>query len=162
MTRTLISESSDTNNPGSNCGYSGVVPDGEEWYTYLTDNTWGIQGEHLVGTAGQTVTVTRCHVVFQYIGTANGQNFHLMRRYAVSATYDCINGACISSTQYKTPGIYQSLSDCQTVCANGGSCGDGKQCVDPTNFCPPGKVCIDQSEFSSIEALISKIGSEVC
>ncbi|MEH2119021.1 hypothetical protein [Nostoc sp.] len=79
-----------------------------------------------------------------------------------TAKYDCINGQCISSTQYKTPGIYQSLADCQAVCANGGSCGQGKQCVDPTTFCPLGKVCIDQDEFSSIEGLISKINSEVC
>ena len=78
------------------------------------------------------------------------------------STYDCINGVCTVKTQYNTPGLYNSLSDCQAVCANGGSCGDGKQCIDPTNFCPPGKICIDQGEFSSIEALISKIGSEVC
>ena len=76
--------------------------------------------------------------------------------------YDCINGNCTKSTQYQTPGIYQSLNDCQAVCANGGACGSGKQCVDPTTFCPPGQVCIDQGEFASIEALISKIGSEVC
>lgn len=76
--------------------------------------------------------------------------------------YDCINGVCTKKTLYNTPGIYQSLEDCQAVCANGGSCADGKQCVDPTNFCPPGKVCIDQGEFSSIESLISQINSEVC
>ena len=77
-------------------------------------------------------------------------------------TYDCINGVCIPSTQYKTAGIYNSLANCQAVCANGGACASGKQCVDPTTFCPDGKVCIDQSEFASIEALISKINSEVC
>lgn len=79
-----------------------------------------------------------------------------------SQKYDCINGTCIIKTQYNTPGLYNSLSDCQAVCANGGSCGDGKQCVDPTTFCPDGKVCIDQGEFDSVEALISRIGSEVC
>ncbi|BBD69684.1 hypothetical protein NIES4072_29800 [Nostoc commune NIES-4072] len=76
--------------------------------------------------------------------------------------YDCINGQCITKTQYNTPGIYNSLADCQAVCSNGGACASGKQCVDPTTFCPDGKVCIDQGEFASIEALISKIGSEVC
>ena len=79
-----------------------------------------------------------------------------------SIKYDCLNGNCVASTQYQTPGLYQSLSDCQAVCANGGACASGKQCIDPTNFCPPGKICIDQGEFSSIEALISKINSEVC
>ncbi|MEH2000589.1 MAG: hypothetical protein V7L00_17890 [Nostoc sp.] len=72
--------------------------------------------------------------------------------------YDCLNGSCIKAAS----GIYKSLSDCQAVCANGGACGAGKQCVDPVTFCPDGKVCIEQGEFASIEALISKIGSEVC
>ncbi|MEH2164561.1 MAG: hypothetical protein V7K38_26795 [Nostoc sp.] len=76
--------------------------------------------------------------------------------------YDCINGQCIQSSTYETPGIYQSLADCQAVCANGGACASGKKCVDPTTFCPDGKVCIDQGEFDSIEALISKINSEIC
>ena len=76
--------------------------------------------------------------------------------------YDCINGQCIEAGTHKTPGIYTSLSDCQAVCANGGACAEGKQCVDPTTFIPSGKVCIDRSEFDSIEALISQIGSEVC
>jgi hypothetical protein len=76
--------------------------------------------------------------------------------------YDCINGICTLSSQYSTPGAYNSLLDCQAVCANGGACAEGKQCVDPTTFIPSGKVCIDQGEFDSIEALISKIGSEVC
>ena len=68
----------------------------------------------------------------------------------------------VPQSTYKTPGLYQSLTDCQTVCTNGGSCGDGKQCVDPTTFCPPGKVCIENSEFSSIQNLISGINNEVC
>ncbi|MEH2278124.1 MAG: hypothetical protein V7K40_25905 [Nostoc sp.] len=76
--------------------------------------------------------------------------------------YDCLNGTCVQKTQYNTPGLYPSLADCQAVCANGGACGSGKQCVDPTTFCPPGKVCIEQSEFSEIEGLISQINSEVC
>lgn len=80
----------------------------------------------------------------------------------VSQKFDCINGNCLDADKYTTPGIYQSLSDCQAVCANGGACASGKQCVDPTTFCPPGQVCIDQGEFGSIEALISQIGSEVC
>lgn len=80
----------------------------------------------------------------------------------VAIKYDCINGDCIDSSKYKTLGIYQSLADCQAVCANGGACGSGKQCVDPTTFCPSGKVCIDQNEYSEIQALISKINSEVC
>ncbi|MHC5751501.1 MAG: hypothetical protein ACYTXF_12935 [Nostoc sp.] len=102
------------------------------------------------------------------VDQGNGYIFH-PDAYVVSTTcpvsekqYDCINGACTVNTTYSTPGLYKSLADCQAVCANGGACAAGKQCVDPTTFCPDGKVCIDQGEFSSIEALISKIGSEVC
>lgn len=76
--------------------------------------------------------------------------------------YDCINGQCIIKTQYNTLGLYESLEDCQVVCANGGACAEGKQCIDPLTFVPSGKVCIDQNEFASIEVLINKIGSEVC
>lgn len=76
--------------------------------------------------------------------------------------YDCLNGQCVVSTQYSTPGTYANLADCQAACANGGACAEGKQCIDPTNFCPPGKVCIEQSEFSTIEGLLSQINSEVC
>lgn len=162
MTKTLIAASG--NGPDSNCGYSGTVPFGEEWYTVLIDDNHGAAGEHLVGVAGQVVTVSSCHSAGNYIGTANGQNFHFMRKYAVSTDnkYDCINGVCTLSTQYQTPGLYKSLADCQAVCADGGACGSGKQCVDPTTFCPPGKVCIDDSELSSIEGLIANINSEVC
>lgn len=77
-------------------------------------------------------------------------------------TYDCLNGQCVTSSKYTTPGIYKSLADCQAVCANGGACGSGKQCVEPTTYCPNGKVCIDQEEYGNIQGLIAKINSEVC
>lgn len=70
--------------------------------------------------------------------------------------FDCLNGNCTPSDT----GYFQSLADCQAVCAY--SCGEGKQCVDPNNFCPPGKICIDSSEYSQIEALINKISQEIC
>lgn len=76
--------------------------------------------------------------------------------------YDCLNGKCIDSASYKTDGIYKSLDDCQKVCSNGGSCGDGKICIDPNNYCPDGKACLDQSEVSQINSLIGKIRGEVC
>ncbi|MBN3911094.1 MAG: hypothetical protein HWQ35_32500 [Nostoc sp. NMS1] len=103
-----------------------------------------------------------------YTSTSPAKNVHLeiidndTGKPPTAPRYDCINGQCILKNTYNTPGIYNSLADCQAVCANGGACGSGKQCVDPTTFCPDGKVCIDQGEFASIEALISKIGSEVC
>ncbi|MEH1959859.1 MAG: hypothetical protein V7L05_08225 [Nostoc sp.] len=104
-----------------------------------------------------------------YTSTSPAKNVHLDiidndtgQPPPTTPKYDCINGQCISKNTYSTPGIYATLADCQAVCANGGACAAGKQCVDPTTFCPDGKICIEQSEFSSIEALISKINSEVC
>ncbi|MBH8575784.1 hypothetical protein I8752_22825 [Nostocaceae cyanobacterium CENA369] len=76
--------------------------------------------------------------------------------------YDCLNGQCIPKTTYNTPGLYNSLEDCQAVCANGGACAEGKKCVDPTTFCPDGHVCIEQGEYNSIQGLVDKIKSEVC
>lgn len=122
MGRELIAESSPT---GSNCGFSGVVPAGEEWCIVRVDNMWGAQGEFLIGSPGETVAVSRCHVMYQYIGIVNGQNFHYMRKYRTTpdvVTYDCINGACIESTTYKTPGIYTTLEECQANCGNGKDC----------------------------------------
>lgn len=99
------------------------------------------------------------------VDQGDGYIFH-PDAYVVSTTcpqattkYDCLNGQCVPNNIL---GLYNSLDDCQAVCANGGACSPGKQCVDPVTFCPDGKVCIDQGEFLSIEALISKIGSEVC
>lgn len=102
-----------------------------------------------------------------YTSTSPAKNVHLEiinndTGQPPTSKYDCLNGQCVVQSQYSTPGVYSSLADCQVVCANGGACSAGKQCVDPTTFCPDGKVCIDQGEFDSVEALISKIGSEVC
>lgn len=104
-----------------------------------------------------------------YSSTSPAKNVHLEiidndtgQPPAAAPKYDCLNGQCVLKTTYNTQGIYNSLADCQAVCANGGACASGKKCVDPTTFCPDGKVCLDQGEFDSIEALISKINSEVC
>lgn len=59
--------------------------------------------------------------------------------------YDCVNSACIKSTVYNTPGIYDSLSTCETSCGSGCS---GK--------------CISNSEWAQIEGLASQIKSKEC
>lgn len=43
--------------------------------------------------------------------------------------YDCLNGQCINSNTYNTPGIYSSLENCQSNCAKN-SCPDGYECVE--------------------------------
>lgn len=168
MSKRLISSSGEGGYT-SNCGYSGLVPVGEEWYAVLVDNIWGSKGEHLVGTAGQTVTVSQCYNSGVYIGYANDRPFHCMRKYAVdgsdtpdssTASYDCVNGTCVDARRYNTPGFFKSLLDCQKICAF--SCGDGKQCVDPISFCPPGKICLDSSEYGEIQRMISRIRENIC
>ncbi|MBD2197941.1 MULTISPECIES: hypothetical protein [Calothrix] len=59
--------------------------------------------------------------------------------------YDCINGACIPSSTYNTPGIYQSLSECEIACGTG--C-NGK--------------CISNAEWSKIEGLSSQLRNKNC
>jgi len=68
----------------------------------------------------------------------------------VSVPYDCVNGNCVESSQYNTPGIYNSLANCQAVCG-----------VSSTD-CPPGKVCLEQAEYDSINNLIAQLGGELC
>lgn len=102
-----------------------------------------------------SVTSSTCHDIhflrYENNCAPSGQELH-----------DCINGTCVKNTQYGTPGLYKSLADCQAVCANGGGCGEGKQCVDPNTYCAPGKVCIDQSEFNEISGLVGVINGKFC
>lgn len=65
--------------------------------------------------------------------------------------YDCINGQCTEKTQYNTPGLYQSLEECQVNCGTTNN-----------NECPPGYVCLTTSEFSEISSLASQIKGAVC
>ncbi|TAF07769.1 MAG: hypothetical protein EAZ77_08650 [Nostocales cyanobacterium] len=62
-----------------------------------------------------------------------------------SPAFDCINGACTNKTTYKTPGLYQSLEECQQMCGTG--CGG---------------VCISNSEWAQIQGLASQNKSKSC
>jgi hypothetical protein len=59
--------------------------------------------------------------------------------------YDCINGECVESSIYNTPGIYQSISDCEVNCGAGCS---GK--------------CLSNSDWAQIENLASQLKSKNC
>lgn len=59
--------------------------------------------------------------------------------------YDCINGACLEASQYNTPGIYQSLSDCEVNCGTGCS---GK--------------CISNSDWAQIKGLSNQLKNRNC
>lgn len=68
-------------------------------------------------------------------------------------TYDSINGTCVTSTTYTTPGHYPSLAACNAAITTT-NCPAGQSCFDPTNLsfcpscppcasCPPGQTCQD-------------------
>jgi hypothetical protein len=59
--------------------------------------------------------------------------------------YDCINAACVKSTQYNTPGFYQSLSQCESTCGTGCS-----------------GHCISNSDWSQIEGLANQLKNKNC
>jgi hypothetical protein len=59
--------------------------------------------------------------------------------------YDCINGACIPKSTYSTPGIYNSLSECETACGTGCS---GK--------------CISNADWAQIEGLSNQLKNRNC
>lgn len=58
--------------------------------------------------------------------------------------YDCLNGICVLSTQYNTPGIY-SLSECEQTCGTGCS---GK--------------CISNADWATIEGLAGQLKNKNC
>lgn len=64
--------------------------------------------------------------------------------------YDCINGNCTQSTTYNTPGIYNSLEECQANC---GSSNPGNQCDG---------VCISSPEWATIQGLASQLKNKSC
>lgn len=76
--------------------------------------------------------------------------------------YDCINGTCILKGVYGTPGIYESLEECESSCGNKPMCSPPFECIDPSNFCPPGKICIPQNEWTQIEGLANKLKQKNC
>ena len=59
--------------------------------------------------------------------------------------YDCINGACTKKSVYNTPGLYQSLSECEVVCGTGCS---GK--------------CISNTDWTQIENLSGELKNRSC
>ena len=78
-----------------------------------------------------------------------------------SSKYDCVNGQCVFSSQYKTPGLYSTLAECQANCGNGPGCNPPNICA-PPNYCPPGMVCIPSEEWNQIEPLSSAVRSKAC
>ncbi|NJO61351.1 MAG: hypothetical protein HC836_24780 [Richelia sp. RM2_1_2] len=62
-----------------------------------------------------------------------------------SNKYDCINGACIKSDVYNTPGIYNDIEECEIACGAGCS---GK--------------CLSNADWQKIQDLAKKIKNKNC
>lgn len=60
-------------------------------------------------------------------------------------SYDCINGACQPSHQYNTPGLYQSLSECEEACGTGCS-----------------GTCVSNKDWAIIQQLSSQLKKKNC
>ena len=60
--------------------------------------------------------------------------------------YDCINHACRPASQYGTPGIYQSLSDCEQNCGSKGCSGE----------------CVSKDRWAIIKRLSSNLKNKSC
>lgn len=59
--------------------------------------------------------------------------------------YDCINGKCLPQNNYNTPGFYESLAACESICGFGCS---GK--------------CISNAEWAQIENLSNHLKVKNC
>lgn len=124
-----------SNMPFAGCPYRYLVVDGVSRFPDFTG-----------GSAGGTGTIIE-------IDCATGQPL---------PKYDCINGTCVLKNVYNTPGIYESLEECEAACGNQPMCSAPFECIDPSNFCPHGKVCIPQSEWNQIEGLSNQLKQRNC
>lgn len=62
-----------------------------------------------------------------------------------SARYDCVNGSCLEKGRYSTPGIYESLSECEQNCGPG--CGG---------------VCVSNTDWAKISSLVAMLKNKDC
>jgi hypothetical protein len=61
--------------------------------------------------------------------------------------YDCLNGGCVNSRTYKTPGVFATVAACQSGCANNSPC-DGE--------------CFSAAEVANIKQGISNLQRRLC
>ena len=116
--------------------------------TVFTNARCSAQGNSAIGWAGKNDLVQVFGAYTNYCAYPDEQivSIHLIEcQEPPSVQYDCINGACIPKTTYNTPGIYQSLSDCEVACGTGCS---GK--------------CISNSGWAQIEGLSDELESANC
>lgn len=77
--------------------------------------------------------------------THTATNLRLVGCDPIEKKHDCLNGACVESKEYKTPGLYQSLEECETACGTGCS---GK--------------CLSNKEWNQIQDLARNLKNKNC
>lgn len=106
-----------------------------------------LDGERLGGSGYVYRTgTTSLSVVANAFQTPNYQSFgSCYNCFVEEKKYDCVNAACTESEKYNTPGIYQSMSECETACGTGCS---GQ--------------CIPNDEWSQIQSLANQLKNKNC
>lgn len=61
--------------------------------------------------------------------------------------FDCLNGGCIPSVTYKTPGFYASLAACQSGCAKNSDC-NGE--------------CVEAAELAALQQAANSVRERLC
>lgn len=86
---------------------------------------------------------------FSGTGWYSEPEYYLKDCGPVVELYDCINGDCLNSTVYKTPGKFQNLAACRSECSGGG----GTPCAGE---------CIPLEEIAALQQAASNIRSRLC
>jgi hypothetical protein len=109
---------------------SGIIPDGY----YQGCLAWFIVVDGALTTEW---VITNEPIIVDPTNAANCIN--------TSFPHDCINGACFPKSQFNTPGLYDSLAECEAACGTGCS---GK--------------CISNKDWSKIQWLSSQLKNRNC
>lgn len=151
----------------SNCYVWGGVGLDSKTYTFsacATNPTWGAaagypgyfapydNGVQISGpwaTSAGSITLVTSESQFSSARNGNGGNQGscdgCINNPPPSVQYDCVNGGCIKKSVYNTPGLYESLDDCQLACGTGCS---GK--------------CISNADWAQIEGLSNQLKNRNC
>ncbi|MHC5826774.1 MAG: hypothetical protein ACYT04_65630, partial [Nostoc sp.] len=111
-----------------------VIADGNDIFA----GSWIYSNSTLIDGAGQIPAA-------QFANTSGSCSNCQSVVIPVEVAYDCVNGACIDKNTYKTPGLYESISDCEIACGIGCS---GK--------------CLSNADWAQIESLSSQIMNKNC
>jgi hypothetical protein len=78
---------------------------------------------------------------------ANSNCTNCAENIPTNQPYDCVNGACLPSSTYGTPGAFATRSACDSGCAKNSNCTG--ECVDP-------------AEIANLRQAITTLQSKIC